>query len=85
MKNKKDYSDFSNVISNRDELVPEEFAEGPLGSPINHDKPVEGKSTPWKEGQRRQSAFVYADKEQHAGSPRKAPGAHSLHDEADES
>lgn len=79
-KNTRDYSDFSNVKSNRNELVPEEFPEGSLGSPINQDVPVQNKSTPWQEGQRRQSAFIYADKGQHEKHPRKAPGAHQIHD-----
>jgi len=78
------YEDFSNVRAQKNELIPEEFPEGSFGSEINKDEPVEGKSTPWEEGQRRQSAFVYADKDFHAGLPRQAPGAHPLHDEADE-
>jgi len=63
------------------ELMPEEFPEGPLGSPINEHEMVEGKSTPWRKGQRRASAFIYPDKEQHDDLPRKFPGAHKLHDE----
>lgn len=63
------------------ELIPEEFPEGPFGSTINKENIVTGKSTPWKKGQRRASAYVYPDKEQHDDIPRKTPGAHPLHDE----
>lgn len=76
MTNKK-YSDFSNVTQMKNELIPEEFPEGAFGSPIN----AKSKSTPWKKGQHRQSAYVYPDKEQHDDLPRQAPGAHPLHDE----
>ncbi len=63
------------------ELVPEEFPEGPFGSAINKDEKVTGKSTPWKKGQRRSSAFIYADKEQHDELQRQFPGSHPPHDE----
>lgn len=62
------------------EIIPEEFPEGPFGSPINKDKKVSGKSTPWKQGQRRASAYVYPDKDQHDDLPRQYPDAHPLHD-----
>ncbi|WP_217588652.1 hypothetical protein [Lentibacillus saliphilus] len=78
------YSDFANVKKTRDALIPEEFPEGAFGSPIEQDEPVKSKSTPWEDGQYRQSAFTYADKEQHDDLPRQAPGAHPLHDETDE-
>lgn len=61
------------------ELIPEEFPEGPLGSPINKYEIPVGKSTPWKKGQRRASAFVYPDKEQHDDIPRRLPGSHPSH------
>lgn len=78
------YTDFSNVRSMRNELVPEEYPEGSFGSPINEDEPVEGKSTPWEKGQRRQSAYVYSYKALHDDLPRQTPGAHPLHDEEGE-
>ena len=56
-KKEETYHDFSNVQKQRDFLIPEEFPEGPFGSPINQDAPVENKTTPWQEGQRYQSAF----------------------------
>lgn len=78
------YSDFSNVTNLRDDLIPEEYPEGSYGSPIGAEDPVYGKSTPWKKGQRRQSAFTYSYKELHEDLPRQAPGAHPLHDEPDD-
>lgn len=62
-KSDKEYSDFSNVKSVREDLVPEEFPEGAFGSSIDQDDTVLGKSTPWKEGQSRQSAFRHTYKE----------------------
>lgn len=61
--NDKEYSDFSNVKSVREDLVPEEFPEGAFGSSIDQDEPVSGKSTPWKEGQSRQTAFRHTYKD----------------------
>jgi len=83
-KDEKKYSDFSNVTNVRNDLIPEEHPEGAYGSPIRADDPVYGKSTPWKKGQRRQSAFVYPYKELHEDLPRQAPGAHPIHDEPDD-
>lgn len=79
-KNDKEYSDFSNVTNIDNDLIPEEFPEGSFGSPIDAEKPVYGKSTPWEEGQRRQSAFIYPYKELHDDLPRQTPGAHPIHD-----
>jgi len=83
-KKKKDYSDFSNVKDMHNKLIPEEFPEGAFGLPINADTPVEGKSTPWEKGQRRDSAFVYPDREQHEDVPRRIPGAHIIHDDKEQ-
>lgn len=82
-KKEKKYSNFSNV-NNQNNLIPEEFPEGPFGSSIDDEELVSGKSTPWIEGQRRQSAFVYPDKELHEDLPRQTPGAHPIHDEPDD-
>jgi len=79
------FSDVSNVDRQKNELIPEEFPEGPLGSSINKEEPVEGKSTPWLKGQKRTSNFVYPDEEQHDDLPRQFEGAHPLHDEPGES
>ncbi|MFD1039461.1 hypothetical protein ACFQ3N_13815 [Virgibacillus byunsanensis] len=83
-KREKNYSDFSNVKNVRNYLVPEEFPDGPLGSPINEDELASSKSTPWEEGQRRQSAFNYPYKEMHEDLPRQTPGSHPIHDEPDD-
>ncbi|WP_047979638.1 hypothetical protein [Ornithinibacillus contaminans] len=81
---KKQYADFSNVRRKKNYLIPEEFPEGAFGSSIKQDEPVQSKSTPWQEGQQRDSAFVYPDREQHEDVPRQADGAHPLHDYDDE-
>ena len=85
MNNKKQkenrYAEMSTVEKQRENLIPEEFPEGPVGSPIRAHEPVEGKSTEWKKGQQRTSAFTYADKEQHDDLPRRDADAHPLHDE----
>lgn len=73
--------EFKNVQKIHDMLIPEEFPEGAFGSAANKGAPVEGKSTPWDLGQYRDSAYVYADKEQHDDLARQTPGAHPLHDE----
>ncbi len=67
----------------RNYLIPESSPEGPYGSPINKDKPVTNKSTPWKPGQRYYSAFNYSSKSIHQGLPRRYPGAHPTHDNPD--
>ncbi|HLR09484.1 MAG TPA: hypothetical protein VK136_09575 [Bacillota bacterium] len=83
-KDDKKFADFSNARSLHNELIPEEFPEGAFGEPFRVDKRAYSKSSPWKEGQRRLSAFVYPDKEQHEDLPRQAPGAHPTHDEPDD-
>ncbi|MGJ9457494.1 hypothetical protein [Oceanobacillus sp. CF4.6] len=82
-KEKQPYSDFPNVNQQHNQLIPEEFPEGSYGSAINKDEKVTGKSEPWTEGQYRDSAFVFPDKNQHEGLPRQADGAHPTHDEKD--
>ncbi|MDY7043316.1 hypothetical protein RVS70_03775 [Virgibacillus sp. M23] len=80
---KKTYSNFTNVESMHDKLIPEEFPEGSFGSPMNEYALVEGKSTPWEKGQRRDSAFVYPDRERHKDLPRQADGSHDPHNNPD--
>ncbi|WP_100373935.1 cytosolic protein [Bacillus sp. FJAT-45037] len=75
------YSDFSNVETMRNFILPEITPEGPYGSPINKDTPVVNKSTPWKPGQRYYSAFNYEFKSLHQNLPRKYPGHHPTHDD----
>lgn len=78
---KRNIHHLSEVEQHDSELIPEEFPEGPFGSSINRHEKVTGKSTPWKEGQRRASAYIYPDKDQHDDLPRRLPGSHPLHDE----
>jgi hypothetical protein len=75
------YSDFSNVEKRNNYLTAEEFPDGPFGSPIRANEPVELKSTEWKEGQRRYSNFNYENKSLHQELPRQMEGAHPPHDD----
>lgn len=77
------YTDFSNVETQKNFLIPEDLPEGPYGSPRNANKPVENKSTPWQEGQRPYSAFNYEFKSLHQNLPRQMDGAHPTHDDPD--
>ncbi|MDP4164097.1 MAG: cytosolic protein [Bacillota bacterium] len=80
-KESEDYSDFANVEKQQDYLIPESLPEGPYGSPIRKNAPVENKSTPWEEGQRYYSAFNYENKSLHQNLPRQMDGAHPTHDD----
>ncbi|MBP2240438.1 hypothetical protein J2Z40_000993 [Cytobacillus eiseniae] len=79
------YADFSNVIAQRNNLTAEELPEGAYGSPFNNEEPVENKSTPWRAGQRKYSAFTFTNKDLHEGLPRQMDGAHPPHDDPEES
>ncbi|MDN4595450.1 hypothetical protein NWF35_16450 [Polycladomyces subterraneus] len=78
---KRDFHDVSTVESQRNELIPEEFPEGPYGAA--HNEPQLGKSTPWRPGQHAAPQFTYEMREFHEGLPRQAPGSHPTHDEQD--
>jgi len=80
-KETKEYTNFSNVETMRNFVIPEEFPEGPVGSPVGKNTPVENKSTPWKEGQRSYSAFNWEFKSLHQNLPRQMEGAHPPHDD----
>jgi hypothetical protein len=79
MQDKKSYFDLSNVEKQQNFLTAEEYPEGPYGSPIGKDEPVQNKSTPWKEGQRPYSAYNYENKSLHQDMPREMEGAHPTH------
>lgn len=81
VKRNRDFSDVSTVESQKDNLIPEEYSEGPYGSRINR-KP--GKDTPYLESQRATSAFTYENKEFHEGIPRQYSGGHPTHDDPKE-
>lgn len=77
----KSYDQISTDEKRKNELIPEEFPEGPLGSPINEFKPVQSKSTKWRRGQKQMSPFDYPDEEQHEDVPRQWPTADPLKDD----
>lgn len=83
-KDKKQFSDFSNVRDQKNYLIPEEFPEGAFGSTVNKDEVIQSKSTPWEDGQRRLSAFVYPYKQLHEDLPRQIEGSHPIHDHPDD-
>ncbi|MEK3887765.1 cytosolic protein [Bacillus sp. FSL K6-3431] len=78
------YTDMSNVETDRNYIIPEEFPEGGYGATKGENTPVENKSTPWEEGQRSYSAYNYEFKSMHENKPRNFPGAHPTHDNPDE-
>jgi hypothetical protein len=80
---KRQYFDLSNVEKQKNYITAEDFPEGPYGSPIRADEPVENKSTPWKEGQRSYSNFNYENKQLHQDLPRQDVTAHPTHDDPD--
>lgn len=84
-KEQREYSDFSNVEKQRNYLTAEDFPDGPYGSPIKRHDPVENKSTPFREEQRRYSAFNYENKTLHEDTPRQMEGAHPTHDDPERS
>jgi hypothetical protein len=75
------YTDFSNVVTGQNYVIPEDLPEGPYGSPVNREL---GKSTAWNENQRHYSAFNYENKTLHEDAARQYPGAHLPHDDPDE-
>lgn len=80
-----EYTDFSNVETMHNYLVPEDLPEGPYGSPRNRHERVENKSSPWQEGQRHYSAFNYEFKSFHQDLQRQDPGSHPIHDDPTQS
>lgn len=72
------HSDFVPVEKVHQEIIPEEFTEGPYGSPMNRRL---GKSTPFGPGQHAISGFTYENKNLHENLPRQYPGAHPPHDD----
>ncbi len=70
--NKNQYTDLASAESQRNDLIPEEFADGPYGSPTNAE--ALGKSTPWRVDQRPPTPFDFENRELHAGMERQYPG-----------
>ncbi|MFC4076106.1 hypothetical protein [Salinithrix halophila] len=75
------YNDVGTVESQRNELVPEEFPEGPYGASTNED--VLGKESPWRASQHAGPQFTYEMRQFHEGIPRQVPGSHPTHDDPD--
>jgi hypothetical protein len=76
-------TDLATVESQRNDLVPEEFPEGPYGSELLTSDTL-GKSTPWRRDQRSPSPYTYENRELHEGMQRNYPGDHETHDESAE-
>lgn len=76
-----EYTDFSNVETQRNFLTAEEFPDGPFGSPKGKSEPVKNKETPWEQGQQYYSSFAYENRNLHEDLPRQFPGAHPTHDD----
>lgn len=80
---KREYTDVSTVESQRNDLIAEEFPEGPYGADLLSE--TLGKSSPWRDDQRPPNRFAYENRELHEGLERRDPPAHITHDEnADE-
>lgn len=75
------FSDLSTVESQKDNLLPEEYPEGPYGSSINRKL---GKDGDFLESQRATSAFNYEYKDFHENISRVYPVAHPTHDDPEE-
>ncbi|MEJ8544027.1 hypothetical protein [Brevibacillus borstelensis] len=78
----KPYSELSTVESQRNEILQEEFPEGPYGAATNEARL--GKATGWEPGQHSTSTrFTYETRQMHKDLPRQLPGAHPVHDNPD--
>lgn len=75
------FTELSNVEKQKNYLTSEELPEGPYGSSIGKEAPVQNKSTPWEEGQRYYTPFNYEFKSLHQNIPRQMAGAHPTHDD----
>nr|WP_089971257.1 hypothetical protein [Lihuaxuella thermophila] len=76
------HQELSTVKSLHNDLIPEEFPEGPYEA-ATHEKKL-GKSSPWRPGQHMTSNFTYEMREFHEGLPRVSPGSHPTHDDDEE-
>lgn len=76
---KKNYRELKTVESYKNEMIPEEFPEGPYGASTSQ-KP--GKSSSWESTQHASPRFTYEMREFHEGKKRKFPGSHPTHDES---
>jgi len=78
-----DYSELSTVQSQRNEILQEEFPEGPYGAATNEVRL--GKATGWEPGQHSTNThYTYETRQMHEDLPRQYPGAHPIHDNSTE-
>lgn len=70
--NRQPYKDVSTVESQRNDLIPEEFPEGPYSSGLRMESL--GKSTPWRIDQRPPNRFDYENRTLHSELTREYPG-----------
>ncbi|MGG3874453.1 hypothetical protein [Brevibacillus laterosporus] len=78
-----DYSELSTVQSQRNEILQEEFPEGPFGAATNEEKL--GKATGWEKGQHSTTnRFTYETRQLHQELPRQYPGAHPTHSDSNQ-
>jgi hypothetical protein len=74
------YSELSTVESQRNEILQEEFPEGPYGAA--HDEVRLGKATGWEPGQHSTTTrFTYETRNLHENLPRQMEPAHPTHDD----
>ncbi|GGF99030.1 hypothetical protein [Paenibacillus abyssi] len=66
------YTDLATVESQRNDLIPEEFPEGPYGADLLSESL--GKSSPWRDDQRPSNRFDYENRSLHKGLERGYPG-----------
>ncbi|WNC13220.1 hypothetical protein [Brevibacillus brevis] len=77
------YSELSTVESQRNEILQEEFPEGPYGSATNRERL--GKSSEWEPGQHSTTTrFTYETRNMHQDLPRQMAGHHPVHDDPNE-
>jgi hypothetical protein len=73
------YGELSTVESQRNEIIPEEFPEGPYGAAT--DEVRLGKATGWEKDQHAISNVTYEYRNFHQGLEREYPGVHPTHDD----
>lgn len=70
--NRQKETDVASVESQRNDLIPEEFPEGPYEADLLSESL--GKSSPWRIDQRRTGRFGYENAALHEGLDRDYPG-----------
>lgn len=82
LRRRRRHRELETVISQRSEIIPEEFPEGAYGAPFNEE--TLGKTTPWEAGMHAAPQFTYENRTFHAGLEREHPDAHPTHSETEE-